>query len=123
MYDFFDDSIRGGITFVKTHHVKAANSSTGDPSGSSYIVYWDENSLYGNALRQLLPCSDFVWLTQEEIATLDWNNIDTEGEYGYTLKVDLEYPANIHDKTQDFPLAPESGNVTQGMLTHYMLEL
>ena len=46
-----------------------------------------------------------------------------EGDYGYALKVDLDYPANIHDKTQDFPLAPESDKVTQDMLTPYMLEL
>jgi len=39
------------------------------------------------------------------------------------LKIDLEYPANIHEKTQDFPLAPESSKVTAEMLTPYMKEL
>jgi len=36
---------------------------------------------------------------------------------------DLEYPDNIHDKTQDFPLAPESDIVTEDMLTPYMSDL
>ena len=90
------------MTFVNTHHVKAANSKTGDPNSSTYIAYWDENNLYGNALRQLLPCSNFSWLSQEEIAALDWHNIDTEGEIGYTLKVDLEYPQSYKTRPKTF---------------------
>ena len=46
--------------------------------------------------------------------------MDTEGEFGYTL---MEYPYNIHDKTQDFPLVPESGMVIEDMLTPYMSDL
>jgi hypothetical protein len=122
MYEFFERGIRGGMTFVNTHLTTARNPETGDPNGSTYIAYWDENNLYGNALRQKLPCSGFVWLPEDEFG-LDWKNIDTEGEYGYTLKVDLQYPREIHDKTQDFPLAPESSKVTAEMLTPYMKEL
>ena len=114
MYEFFEDRIRGGMSFVNTHYVKA--------EGDTYISYWDENNLYGNTLGQLLPTSNFRWLTAEEIATKDWLNIDTEGESGYTLRVDLEYPHDIHDKTQDFPLAPEPGLVTEEMFTDFMRE-
>ena len=113
-YEFFETGIRGGMTFVNTHHVKAS------PQVS--ISYWDENNLYGNALRQLLPTSGFQWLTEEEIAALDWHSIATDGEFGYTLMVDLEYPREIHDKTQDFPLAPEAKHITEDMLTPFMLE-
>ena len=123
MYEFFEDGIRGGMSFVNTHYVKADNPETGNPNGSTYISYWDENNLYGNALRQLLPTSDFCWLTRQEIEALDWQTIATEGEFGYTLKVDMQYPREIHDKTQDFPLAPEPANVTEDMLTQHMLEM
>src|SRR5438477_5249539 len=102
MYEFFEDGIRGGMSFVNTHHVKA--------DSGTFISYWDENNLYGNALRQLLPTSNFHWLTDHEIALIDWLNVDTEGDFGYVLKVDLNYPVNIHDITQDFPLAPEPAN-------------
>ena len=108
MYEFFENGIRGGTTFVNKHYIKAETKESGNPSSSNYIAYWDENNLYGNALSQLLPCSNFEWLTRHEIADLQWPTIDTEGEFGYTLMVDLEYPDNIHNKTQDFPLAPES---------------
>ena len=114
MYEFFEDGIRGGMSFVNTHYVKA--------DADTHISYWDENNLYGNALRRLLPSSDFHWATEAEIATLDWETIDTEGDTGYTLKVDLSYPRAIHDLTQDFPLAPETGMVTEEMLTPYMRE-
>ena len=114
MYEFFEDGIRGGMSFVNTHYVKA--------EGDTFISYWDENNLYGNALGQLLPTSNFRWLTEEESVPIDWLNIDTEGESGYVLKVDLEYPRDIHDKTQDFPLAPEPGEVTEEMFTEFMRE-
>src|SRR5277367_4995652 len=110
------------MSFVNTHHVKASNLDTGNVNGNTYISYWDENNLYGNALRQKLPSTEFEWLSEENIAAIDWSNIDTEGEFGYTLNIDLEYPTNIHDKTQDFPLAPEAGKVTEEMLTPYMRE-
>ena len=109
MYNFFEDGIRGGMCFVNKHLVTADQNT--------HIAYWDENNLYGGALRQRLPCGEFQWVTDQE---LDWLNIDTEGEYGYTLKVDLEYPVNIHDTTQDFPLSPEPALVTEKMLTPFM---
>jgi hypothetical protein len=114
MYEFFEDGIRGGMAFVNTHYVKA--------EGDTFISYWDENNLYGNALGQLLPTANFRWLTAEETAAMDWLNIDTEGESGYVLKVDLVYPDEIHDATQDFPLAPEPALVTEEMFTEFMRE-
>jgi hypothetical protein len=114
MYSFFEDGIRGGMSFVNMHYVKA--------EGDTFISYWDENNLYGNALGQLLPTANFRWLTREEIDAVDWLNVETEGESGYVLKLDLEYPRDIHDKTQDFPLAPEPGEVTEDMFTDFMSE-
>ena len=66
------------------------------------------------------PVENFKWLERRDFEALDWTSINTEGEYGYTLKLDLEYPVNIHDKTQDFPLAPEPAVITEEMLTPYM---
>jgi hypothetical protein len=111
-YQFFESGIRGGMCFVNRHYTKAIENTS--------IAYWDANNLYGNALRQLIPCSEFRWLTDSEIAAIDWLTIDTEEEYGYTLKCDLHYPESIHNKTQDFPLAPQMDLVTSEMLTPFM---
>ena len=112
MYQFFEDGIRGGMCFVNKHLVTADENT--------HIAYWDENNLYGGALRELLPCADFKWMERRDFEALDWTNINTDGEYGYTLKLDLEYPENIHDKTQDFPLAPEPAVITEDMITPFM---
>ena len=123
MYEFFEKGIRGGMTFVNKHYIKADYKETGNPNCSNYIAYWDENNLYLNELSQLLSCSNFEWLTRHQIANLDWSTINKEGELGYTLMLDLEYPDNIHNKNKDFLLAPESGMVTEDMFTPYMSDL
>ena len=38
------------------------------------------------------------------------------------LQVDLIYPAYLHDKHKDFPLAPENLTITQDMLSQEMIE-
>ena len=34
-------------------------------------------------------------------------NINNSNKYGYLLEVDLDYPEDIHDFHNDYPLAPE----------------
>jgi len=108
MYNHFEDGIRGGMCFVNQHFTQSIIPE-------SYISYWDANNLYGNALMQLLPTSNFEWV--EEFDTIDWLTIETDGDVGYCLRVDLIYPPSIHDATADFPLAPEMASITKNMLT------
>ena len=72
-------------------------------------MYYDANNLYGWAMSESLPQSDFEWLSREEIDKLDIMNLPADGEYGYVLEVDLEYPKDrtLHDKHRDFPFCPE----------------
>jgi hypothetical protein len=81
-------------------------------------MYVDANNLYGGALSQKLPVGNFDYLQEPDL--IDWANIDTEGRIGYALEVDLEYPAEIHDTTQFFPLAAENLEITHEMLTYKM---
>ena len=57
-----------------------------------------------------LPISDFQLvegdLTEREI--LAW---EEEGEWGHILEVDLEYPPELHDKHNAYPLAPDKTSV------------
>ena len=102
--------VRGGISFTNIHHVEADDDTK--------IMYIDANNLYGNALRQPLPVGNFTYLPNPE--AVDWLNIDTEGEFGYTLELDLQYPQEIHSATQWFPLAAENRDITHAMLTPQM---
>ena len=68
-----------------------------------YIMYLDANNLYGWAMSQPLPVDEFKWIKESELQ--NWNNLG-EGE-GCILEVDLEYPKELHDNHNEYPLAPE----------------
>jgi hypothetical protein len=103
MYEFFEKSIRGGITFVNKHYAATEK-------GKSEILYLDANNLYGFALSEALPFADFVWETDQarlqtmlsELPSMDCSS----SERGYTIEVDLVIPDHLHDQLDDFPLAP-----------------
>ena len=67
-------------------------------------------------MTQLLPVGEIQLMDdQTKIRELfpddleKWPSID--GEYGYALEVDLDYPESIHDKTASYPLAPAHEDV------------
>ena len=86
---------------------------------TNYIMYLDANNLYGWAMSQPLPDSGFVWLSEDEIEELDVSNIADDSEEGYILEVDLEYPCSLHERHNDYPLAPEKMVVKTDMLSPY----
>ena len=46
-------------------------------------------------------------------------SIDKKSNVGYILEVDLEYPKELHELHNDYPLAPEKITVTNDMLSNY----
>lgn len=55
-----------------------------------------------------LPLSDFMWVQQRVYDGIDWSTIDTEGDIGYIVEVDLSYPSHVHAAHAAYPLAPET---------------
>lgn len=98
-----EQGLRGGISMISTRHGKANNKYMGekfDPSKpSKYITYLDANNLYGWAMSKPLPVKDFKWMNEEELS--EWRSIPC------ILEVDLNYPQELHDLHNDYPLAPE----------------
>ena len=74
-------------------------------------MYLDANNLYGYAMSQSLPTGNFKFI--------DLNKINENDKYGYMLKVDLEYPHELHDSHSDYPLAPKRLLVDNNMLSEY----
>ena len=66
---------------------------------SKFISYLDANNLYGWAMSKQLPMSGFEWMTDDELD--DWKHLSC------FLEVDLEYPEDLHDLQNYYPLAPE----------------
>ena len=128
LYNLFERGIRGGLTFVNQHHAQEEIVRVGYKNMKKLLLYIDQNNLYGAAMSEYLPHSNFVLLSDNDIQTRFPNqqhilNLDTEGDQGYYFEVDLHYPARIHKQTSDFPLAPESATVTENMLSPYMKQL
>ena len=77
---------------------------------SKYIMYLDTNNLYGWAMSQHLPTGNFKWMTDKEISKINLGKYKADGKKGLILEVDLEYPQELHDIHNDYPIAPEKVN-------------
>ena len=106
MYLMVENGIRGGISTIMKRYAKANNPYVNhfDPEKQNiYIQYLDANNLYGWAMSQPLPVDGFKWMKESELP--NWNRL-CDGE-GCILEVDLEYPEDLHDTHNEYPLAPE----------------
>ena len=98
-----EKGIRGGVSMVSTRYSKANNKYMDDKFNLSepfkYIQYLDANNLYVAAMSMKLPTHGFKWMNDKEL--IAWRKIPC------ILEVDLEYPNELHDLHNDYPLAPE----------------
>ena len=110
MHLFIEKGMRGGISYIAKIHSKADNKYTkcyDRSKESKYITYLDANKLYGWGMSQYLLYRRSKWLNQKEISGFCLNSICENSLIGYILKVDLEYPSELHEFYNDYPLAPE----------------
>ena len=70
-----------------------------------FIEYLDKNGLYTSILVGPLPFSGFRWLTEEEINEMMGDHTKIRS---CTVRVDLEYPKELNDLHNEYPLAVES---------------
>ena len=70
-------------------------------------------------MSQYLPYSGFKWLGKKEISDFCLNSVGENSSIGYILEVDLEYPSELHDLHNDYPLAAEKLKISQKMLSKY----
>ena len=73
-----------------------------DPEKTAkYIMtYLDDKNLYGWAMSNPLPTGGFKWMEEEELS--NWRNVPC------TMEVDLEYPKELHDAHNEYPLQPRN---------------
>ena len=77
-----------------------------DPNESiKYITYLDVNNLYGWPMSKPLPTHGFEWMESSELE--NWRN------YSCILEFGLEYPKELHDLHNDYPLAPKQIEVNK----------
>ena len=119
-YFFIEKGLRGGISYIAERYAKANNEHLNDynpEKSSTFISYLDRNNLYGWAMSEYLPYGRFKWL--KNIDKFDKMSINDKSPIGYFVKVNLEYPDELHELHNDFPLAPEKFAVSNDMLSKY----
>ena len=103
-----EQGIRGGVSMISKRYGKANNKymKEYDPDlPKKYITYLDANNLCGWAMCKALPTHGFRWMSESDIKY--WEN------HPCILEVDFEYPENLHDPHNDYPLASESIKVNK----------
>ena len=115
----FEKGIRGGISIISNRYGKANNKYMKDfnkSEPSKYLMYVDANNLYGSGMSEKLPIHSFKWMTNNEIENIFNNRIVQVWEKTpCILEVDLEYPEELHDLHNDYPLCPERVECDKGV--------
>nr|XP_018906984.1 PREDICTED: uncharacterized protein LOC109036984 [Bemisia tabaci] len=136
LYEIYENGIRGGMSMIPLRHAEANNCYFYDGENPvklseekakergiwnskkhvSFIMYYDCNNLYGDAMSKPLPIGKFISY-EKNPELLDRKpsdftekvilNLKDDNEIGYTFIVDLEIPTELHDKFADFPMLPE----------------
>ena len=116
---FIEKRLRGGISVICNRYSKANNKYIDDYNPnekSKFIMYLDANNLYGWSMTQYLPSGKFKFFDTENF---DVSKVEDDDKYGYILKIDLEYPHELHNSHSDYPLAPLRLIMNNNMLSNY----
>ncbi|GBM62529.1 hypothetical protein AVEN_170389-1, partial [Araneus ventricosus] len=120
MHLFIEKGTRGGVSMISNRHSEAKHPQCPHYDASEankYITYLDANNLYGWAMSQLLPVNNFECLSPEEISLQEICQTPDDATTGYILEVDMEFPPELHDLHNNYPLAPERMAITPNMLS------
>jgi hypothetical protein len=127
-YQFIKEAIRGGVSTICRRYAEANNPYLKDFDSnrpSSYIMYFDCNSLYSSVMTMNLPYKNFRFLKPNEFTKVRESIISYQDsdEVGYFVQCDLMYPSYTHDDTKDLPLAPRHFSIEKEHLSTYNLNL
>ena len=111
MYIFLERSLRGGVQHVskKWSDANLPGMSTYDPEKEhKSILGFDISNMYASIIQdEKLPCSDFQWRSGFQLSQIDWLNWDADGDEGFTVMCDIQYPKELWQRDDEYPLAPE----------------
>ena len=112
-----EEGIRGGMCHAVHRYAKANNKymkNYDEKEESSFLQYFDVNSMYAWAMTQRLSVGGFKWI--EDISKIDKDfikNYDENSDIGNFPKVDIEYPKELHDLHSDLPFLPEKMKINE----------
>ena len=77
-YMFFEQGMRGGISYINKRYSEASKNVN--------ILYLDMNNLYGQAMSQYLPYSNFKWVKDINKIEQKLMRIKNNSSAGYVLE-------------------------------------
>ena len=69
-------------------------------------------------MLKFLPTNAFTWIDPKKF---DWNKYISNSSKGCVLEVDLEYPKELQELHNDYPLAPGKIEIKRELLSSYRL--
>ena len=99
---------------ISNRYSKANNKylKSYDPKQESKnTIYLDANNLYGYAMSNFLPTSEFKWIDPKEF---DLNKIPATVQ---------RYPKELTELHSDYPLAPDKIEIKREMFSNYQLKI
>ena len=127
MLQIIENGMRGGISSIcgdRYVNVEGKNYITNpeinkEDKNQQWLMYLDANNLYGYAMSQKLPTGNFKWV--EDLEKLDKDIRSGNCSDGHILNVELTVPKT--SRFENYPLAPETKNITIEQLSDYSKHL
>ena len=119
-YLFIEKGLRRLIFYIAKGYAKANNNYMNDydpKKPSTFKSYLDMNHLYGWAMSEYFPYEGCKWL--KYVDGFDVMSVSEKSPIGYFLENDLEYPDELLELHNDYPLAPERLAVSSDMLSSF----
>ena len=122
MFIFFEKGIKGGISYISDRYSKANNKylKSYDPKQESKNIIYLEAIVY-----MAMQCLNFF--QQVDLngypKKFNLNKYTSNSSKGCVLEVDLEYPKELWNLHNDYPLAPNKIEIKREMLSDYQLKI
>ena len=105
-----EEGTTGGISRAIHKYATANNKymkSFNNKLISIFLQYLDKYNLYRWAMCKKLPIGGFKWINPNQYSEEKIKNYDEDGSTGAILKVDIEYPKELHHLHKDLPFLCE----------------
>ena len=123
MYFFLWKSMKGGVSYISKRYSKVHNKylTSYDPKQESkHIIYLDANNLYDYVMSNFLPTNGFKWINHKEF---DLNKHSGKSSKVCVPEVDVEYPKELRELHNGYPLAPDNIEIKTEMLSNYQIKI
>ena len=87
---------------------------------SNHIIYLEAHNLYGYAMSKFLPTGGLKQIDPKEF---NLNKYTSNSSRGRVLEVDLEYPKELQELSNHYPLALDKLEIKREILSEYQLKI